>query len=93
MAVARESKGNSMSDRPLTIRIDTSAPRELASRVVALDGVECVEVGPLGLIVMTKRPNDLFAGLATWAIDDRVPIGGYGPTDESLEAVFRYLTT
>lgn len=82
-----------MSDHPLTIRIDTSAPRELARRVVALEGVERVEVGPLGLVVMTKRPNDLFAGLATWAIDDRVPIGGYGPTDESLEAVFRYLTS
>ena len=82
-----------LSDRPLTIRIDTSDPRALAGRVVALDGVERVDVEPLGLVVMTKRPNDLFAGLAAWAVDDRVPIGGYGPTDESLEAVFRYLTT
>jgi len=82
-----------LSDRPLTIRIDTSDPRGLARRVVALEGVERVDVGALGLLVMTKRPNDLFAGLAAWAVDDRVPIGGYGPTDESLEAVFRYLTT
>ena len=45
------------------------------------------------LRVMTTRPNGLFEQLARWSVDDRVPIGGYGPTDESLEAVFRYLTT
>ena len=82
-----------LSDRPLTIRIESSAPRELARRVVLLDGVERVDVGPGLVVVMTKRPNDLFAGLAAWAVDDHVPIGGYGPTDEGLEAVFRYLTT
>ena len=82
-----------LSDRPLTIRIESSSPRELARRVVLLDGVERVDVGPGLVVVMTKRPNDLFAGLVAWAVDDHVPIGGYGPTDESLEAVFRYLTT
>jgi len=82
-----------LSDRPLTIRVETSAPRELAGRIVLLEGVERVDVGPGLVVVMTKRPNDVFAGLAAWAVDDHVPIGGYGPTDESLEAVFRYLTT
>ncbi len=82
-----------LSDRPLTIRIDTADPRELARRVVALEGIVRVDVGKLGLLVMTRRPNDLFEGLAAWAVDDRVPIGGYGPIDESLEAVFRYLTS
>ena len=82
-----------LSDRPLTIRIETSAPRELARRIVLLEGVERVDVGAGLLVVMTKRPDDLFAGLAAWAVDDHLPIGGYGPTDESLEAVFGYLTT
>jgi len=81
-----------LSDRPLTVRIETTAARELARRIVALDGVERIDVGATGVLVMTKRPNDLFSALADFAADDRLPIGGYGPTDESLEAVFRYLT-
>jgi ABC-2 type transport system ATP-binding protein len=82
-----------LSDRPLSVRIESSAPRELAKRIVALDGVARIDVGALDVLVWTNRPNDLFAGLAAWSNDDRIPIGGYGPTDESLEAVFRYLTT
>ena len=42
---------------------------------------------------MTTRPDDLFDALARLCRGGDRPVDGFRPTDESLEAVFRYLTT
>lgn len=82
-----------LSDRPLTVRVDTRTPRELSMRLIGLDGVRRVDVESDGVTVMTTRPNDLFDALARLSADEELPVDGFRPTDESLEAVFRYLTT
>jgi len=82
-----------LSDRPLTVRVDTSAPRDLARHLIALLGVGRVDLELDGLTVMTTRPDDLFDALSRLSAEETVPVDGFRPTDESLEAVFRYLTT
>ena len=81
-----------LSDQPLAVRIKTARPRELASRLVAMEGTRRLDVGRDALDVLTTRPDDLFAELARLSAEEGVPVAEYGPTDESLEAVFRYLT-
>jgi ABC-2 type transport system ATP-binding protein len=82
-----------LSDRPLTVRIECPDVRRIASRVVALEGTRRVDMAGEVLQVLTVRPGDLFRELARSAAEDAVPIRRYEPTDETLEAVFRYLTT
>ncbi len=82
-----------LSDRPLTVRVDSRAPRDLARHLIALEGVRRIDLDLDGLTVMTTRPGDLFDALARLSADERLPVDGFRPTDESLEAVFRYLTT
>ena len=82
-----------LSDRPHAITIETRAPRDVALRLLALDGVQRVEVGPSSVSVLTTRPDDLFAEVARLVVEERLPVAEFRPTDESLEAVFRYVTT
>ena len=76
---------------PLTIRIETSTPAEVAERIVALEGVRHVERQEAGLKVLTHSPGTLFehvAALSAEAMDVRA----MEPMDEDLEAIYRYLT-
>ena len=82
-----------LSDQPLSVRITTKDPRAFAQRLVGLEGVRRLELGAGRLDVLTTRPDDLFAALTRLVTEDRLPLSEFGPTDESLEAVFRYLTT
>jgi ABC-2 type transport system ATP-binding protein len=82
-----------LSDRPHAVNVRTSAPRDLARRLVALEGVQGVEVAVGSVAVLTVRPNDVFEELARLATEDGIPIHEFGAADENLEAVFRYLTT
>jgi ABC-2 type transport system ATP-binding protein len=82
-----------LSDQPHVIAIASRAPRALAARVVSLEGVQRVEVGAAGIAVLTTRPDDLFDAVSRLAIDEKIPVEAFHPTDESLEAVFRYVTT
>ena len=84
-----------LSDRPSTVRIEAGAPRDLATRLVGLEGVRRVELlpGGEGLLVLTARPDELFGEVARLVLEERADVRAFAPTDESLEAVFRYLTT
>jgi hypothetical protein len=75
------------------VRVDTRAGRELARHLIALEGVRRIDLDLDGLTVMTTRPGDLFDAIARLSAEERLPVDGFRPTDESLEAVFRYLTT
>lgn len=80
-----------MSELPLTVEIRTPDVVALASRVVALDGVRRVERTARGLEVRTTAPDDVFDLVAQVAMEG-TQIDAIAPTDEDLEAVFRYLT-
>jgi ABC-2 type transport system ATP-binding protein len=81
-----------LSDRPHAVRVATDAPRDLAGRTVRLDGVRRVDVAAAHVDVLTTKPDELFRTLTAWATDQTVPVSAWRPLDESLEAVFRYLT-
>ncbi|MGE0190843.1 MAG: ABC transporter ATP-binding protein [Planctomycetota bacterium] len=82
-----------LAEVPLTVRIATPAPAELAGRLVALDGVRDVERGTDLLQVRTTRADALFDTLAALAAEEGAPrVLSAEPVDESLEAVFEYLT-
>ena len=82
-----------LAEVPLTVRITTTAPADLAERLVALEGVRDVERGSDLLQVRTTRADALFDTLAALAAEEGAPrILSAEPVDESLEAVFEYLT-
>ncbi len=82
-----------LAEVPLTVRIATAAPEALAPRLIALAGVEEVRRHDDLLQVRTSRPNDLFDALGAIAAEENAPrILAAEPVDESLEAVFEYLT-
>jgi ABC-2 type transport system ATP-binding protein len=82
-----------LSDRPLSVRVDSTNPRALAVRVVSLEGVARVDLRVAALDVMTTKPELLFRTLAAWGAAGEAPVTSWRPMDEGLEAVFRYLTT
>jgi ABC-2 type transport system ATP-binding protein len=81
-----------LADRPHSIRIETENPRGIARRAIELATVRRVEVAHASVDVTTTNPDELFRALATWSADAPDEIGGWRPLDESLEAVFRFLT-
>lgn len=82
-----------LADRPLSVHVECADVRAVARRVVDLEGVRRVDLAARELDVLTVRPEALFRELARLATEDAAAIRRYGPTDETLEAVFRYLTT
>ncbi len=81
-----------LADRPHAVRVETTSPRAVAGRTVALDGVRRVDVATTHVDVLTTKPDELFRTLSEWAAGGTVPVSAWRPLDESLEAVFRYLT-
>jgi ABC-2 type transport system ATP-binding protein len=81
-----------LSDTPSVVRVATERPREVAARLVALDGTARVEVAAGEVLVATLRPDELFSELVRLSVEEGMPIGEFHATDESLEAVFGYLT-
>lgn len=82
-----------LSDRPLAIEISTADPRAVARCAVELPGVQRLELRDRAVHVVTSKPLELFQALPAWRTTAGVPVDGWRPVDESLEAVFRYLTT
>jgi ABC-2 type transport system ATP-binding protein len=82
-----------MSDRPLSVRVRSSAPGAVARALASLDGVRRLDLAHDGLAVWTTRPDGLFDALASLSGKDGIPIESFHPLDEDLEAVFRYLTS
>jgi len=82
-----------LSDRPLAVEIQTTDPRAVARRALELPGVRRLDLGPTSVQVLTTKPVELFLALPAFGAAAGVPITSWRPVDESLEAVFRYLTT
>jgi ABC-2 type transport system ATP-binding protein len=80
-----------MTDIPYRVQIQTDEARRLAATLVLLDGVRGLEIDESGLHVETEDLTSLGSRLAPMARALDVRITSFGPEDESLESVFRYL--
>ena len=81
-----------LADRPLAVRVESDDPRALAHRLLDVEGISRLDLAREALVVLSTRPDDLFRALSAAAAEG-LSVRRYHPLDESLEAVFRYLTT
>ncbi len=82
---------SAMTDRPRQILVGTDRPRELASILVGLAGVEGILLRDQTVAVTTTDPIGLARSLPVVARDGAFRIREVTPADESMEQVFRYL--
>jgi ABC-2 type transport system ATP-binding protein len=80
-----------MTDKPRIVHVSSDRPRELAARLVVLEGVERVTFAPDGLDVSTTDAPGFAVRLPADAAAVGARITRVAPSDESLESVFRYL--
>ncbi|MCH7667847.1 MAG: ABC transporter ATP-binding protein [Acidobacteria bacterium] len=80
-----------MSDIPYQIRIDTDAPRPIASALLSLADVSGISVSQESVRVETTDLSSVGRALPRIASDIGARIHRFEPVDESLESVFRYL--
>ena len=97
-----QSVRETLHDRPLAIRVrlatdrgaeGDSAFRWLAGRLAALDSVSGLKMEPPDtLLVETHTSQRLYATLTDLILEKKLPVVEIAACDESLEAVFGYLT-
>jgi ABC-2 type transport system ATP-binding protein len=78
---------------PHRIRIETSEPRKVAERVIALPYVISAHIDPRGngLEIQTKQPNEFYDILPSLVLDEGIAIDGFSSPDNNLESIFKYL--
>ncbi len=77
---------------PRRVRIRCARPRELAAALVREPGVTELAVEDGGLTVFTREPDVFHARLPALALETAGEVAEITSPDDSLEAVFRYLT-
>ncbi|HSJ27353.1 MAG TPA: ABC transporter ATP-binding protein [Acidimicrobiia bacterium] len=80
-----------MTDRPRLVTVEADRPRDLASTVMAVDGVQSVRLAGATIDVTTTDPVLLARTLPVVARAGGIRITEIRPADESMEQVFRYL--
>ncbi len=80
-----------MTDRPRLIRVDSDRPRELATSLMGVEGVDGVRLRGPTIEVETSDALSFAHRLPGVAAETGVELRRVEPTDESLESVFRYL--
>ena len=78
-------------DLPNEITIRTSAPRELARRLVEESLADSVSVAADAVVASTRHPSQLLAQLPDWTADGGIEISEVRSADESLQALFNTL--
>lgn len=82
-----------MHDRPHAIRIRVDAPRRLAAEVSGLESVTGLKLMTDGtLIVETTAPEQVYDRVSELILEQGLTAREIAAADESLEAVFGYLT-
>jgi len=76
---------------PHRVRIETSEPREVARRLVALPYVLSVEFERDGLELQTREPSKFYDELPGLVLDEGIPVTSFSSPDNNLESIFRYL--
>ena len=80
-------------DKPHAIRIRLDAPRRLAARMVGMEFVTGVTMPDTDtLVIHTTEPDRVYDRVPELVLADNLRVREIAPADESLEAVFGYLT-
>ncbi len=80
-------------DRPHAIRVRVDAPRAMAAALTAMDVVTGVKLLPENtLLVEAAAPDTVYDRITELALEHAWTLRELAPADESLEAVFGYLT-
>ncbi len=88
-----QSVRRTLHDRPHTIRVRVDKPRLLAARLAAMDFVSGLSIEPPNsLVVETPSPEQLYDRLPGLILEEGMAVHEIAAMDESLEAVFGYLT-
>jgi ABC-2 type transport system ATP-binding protein len=84
-----------LEDHPLTIRIESDRPRDLARLLLAVPEVLAVDVSPKGdipaLEVKARNPKRFFEAFTQLVIEEQLDIRRIEPLDESAHAILGYL--
>ena len=84
---------NLLDDRPHAIRIVLDKPRKLAGALSQIDEVLALKmVGKRTLVVESSSPERIYDLISELALANDLGVREIGAEDESLEAVFQYLT-
>ncbi len=87
-AVRRE-----LHDRPHAIRVRLDRPRTLAARIAMMDSVTGLQVtAPDTLVIETTAPETVYDRLPEMVLEAGLTAREIASADDSLEAVFGYLT-
>jgi ABC-2 type transport system ATP-binding protein len=78
---------------PRTVRVGTSAPRDMGAALWTLPSVLSLETQEGAVIVKTKQPAVFFAELQDLLAKSPIPYSSIAPLDENVEAIFRYLVS
>jgi ABC-2 type transport system ATP-binding protein len=82
-----------MLDRPYSILVRLREPRPLAAMLSSIPTVTGLKMsGAETLVVETTAPDELYERLPEFLLESRSELTEITPADESLEAVFGYLT-
>ncbi|PID81097.1 ABC transporter, partial [bacterium DOLZORAL124_64_63] len=82
-----------ISDHPTTVALVSSAAREVAAFLIGRPHVVSVQMEDASrVVVRTDRALEFYAALPGWVLDNGLSIEEIITLDDSLEAVFQYLT-
>ena len=88
-----QSVRRTLRDRPHAIRVRVNHPRRLAAHLASVEVVTGLNVTSSDtLVVETSSPEQVYARLAELILDENLTVQEIGAADESLEALFGYLT-
>jgi ABC-2 type transport system ATP-binding protein len=80
-------------NRPHAVRVRAQQPRAIAAELAWLDSVSGVKIAADdSLIIETSNPPQVYDRITAFVIDHKLDIQELAAADESLEAVFGYLT-
>jgi ABC-2 type transport system ATP-binding protein len=80
---------------PHRIRIESSEPRRVAERLIALPYVISAQIDPRnnGLEIQTRQPNEFYNVIPSLILEEGIAIDGFSSPDNNLESIFKYLVT
>ena len=83
-----------LNERPYRVSVGCSDPRGLAAALVGMEGVESVQVGTEGrMVVLSSSASILQTAVPRMAAERGIRLDRVEPLDESLESVFGYLVS
>jgi ABC-2 type transport system ATP-binding protein len=80
-----------LDDYPTAVRLDVDRPRDLALRLVGVDGVLAVEMDDEGLVVRANHPLKFFPALGRLIVEEELAVSRMEPLDDSAHAILGYL--